>query len=129
MKTLTPEHFSIWMEAYGEASRENNPRASADLFSREAKYYETPFAGPMIGREAIYDYWRNGAKRLKDKESTYDILAVRENLGIARWQSKFTVIETGKRFDLDCIFLVAFDHDGLCQTFREWWHIQEHKEP
>jgi hypothetical protein len=125
MQTLTYEHFRRWLTIYGKASAENDPRASANLFAENAAYYETPFAEPMIGRDAIFEYWNKGAQELKDKESTFEILSVQDNLGIARWQSKFTVIESGKRFALDCLFVIEFDDDGLCHTFREWWHIQE----
>lgn len=125
MKALTRDHIQQWMETYGSASAENDPQASANLFAENAAYYETPFAEPMIGRDAIYEYWNKGAQNLKDKESSFEIIAVNGNTGIARWQSKFTVLESGKRLELDCLFIVEFDNDGLCQTFREWWHIRE----
>lgn len=125
MNALTRERFQQWMETYGRASAENDPRASANLFAENASYYETPFADPLIGRDAIYDYWNKGAQNLKDKEASFEILAANGNTGMARWQSKFTVIETGKRFALDCLFVVEFEDEGLCRTFREWWHIQE----
>jgi hypothetical protein len=64
MNALTHEHFSQWLESYGKANRENDPTASADLFTDDAHYYETPFAQPLIGREAIYWYWDNGAQTL-----------------------------------------------------------------
>jgi hypothetical protein len=124
MKTLTIDQFTKWMDTYGKASREDDPQTSADLFSLDAKYYESPFDEPMIGREAIYHYWNKGAQTLKDKESMYEILSVKNNLGIARWQSQFTNINTCKRLALDCVFLVEFDVDGKCSEFREWWHLQ-----
>ena len=124
MNTLTHKHFQQWMETYGRASAENDPRASAHLFAEDARYYENPFEEPITGREAIYEYWNKGAQNLKDKESSFDILAIIGDTGIARWQSKFTVIESGKRLVLDCLFVVEFNDAGLCQTFREWWHIQ-----
>lgn len=124
MKPLTLEMFNTWLEIYGKASRENDPQASADLFSLDGKYYESPFDEPMIGRDAIYQYWSKGAQNLKDKESMYEILSVKDNLGIARWHSQFTNINTGKRLALDCIFLVEFNVDGKCSEFREWWHLQ-----
>jgi len=127
MKPLTLEAFQAWMKSYGKASRENDARASADLFSLDAKYYETPFAEPIIGRQAIFQYWNDGAQKLRDKQSIFEILAVNDNLGIAHWQSKFTAIESEKRFVLDCLFIVDFDDEGLCRTFREWWHIQDAK--
>jgi len=125
MNILTHAHFNQWMEAYGRASAENDPFTSANLFAENARYYETPFAEPMIGRKAIFEYWNDGARNLKDKESTFEILSVNGNRGIARWQSKFTVIESGKRLALDCVFIVEFDDDGLCRTFREWWHTRD----
>ena len=125
MDTLTYKHFTAWMAEYSRASAENDPRASANLFARNAAYYETPFAEPMVGREALYEYWNKGAQTLMDKESTFEIFSVKDDLGIARWQSKFTVITSGKRIALDCLFIVEYDTDGLCQIFREWWHIQE----
>jgi len=125
MNALTHEQFRQWMVTYGRAGAENDPHASANLFAEDAAYYETPFADPMIGRDAIYEYWNNGAQRLKDKESTFEVLAVNGNLGVARWRSQFTVIESGNRFALDCLFTVEFNDGGLCRIFREWWHIQE----
>lgn len=125
MNILTHARFQQWMETYGCASAENDPQTSANLFAQDAGYYETPFAEPMIGREAIFDYWNDGARNLKDKESTFEILSVNGNRGIAHWQSKFTVIESGKRLALDCVFIVEFDDDGLCHTFREWWHTRD----
>lgn len=125
MKTLTFDAFNQWLNAYGRASAENNPQASAVLFTEDARYYETPFAEPITGQEAIYQYWLKGAQRLKDKSSSHKILAVKDNFGIARWQAKFTVIESGKRLDLDCLFLVEFDDNDKCSVFREWWHLRE----
>jgi len=112
------------MEGYGRASRENDPQASARLFSEDARYFENPFDEPILGREAIRAYWERGARTLTNKTSTFEILSVKDNLGIARWQSKFTVIESGKRHALDCMFLVEFDDNNECTEFREWWHLK-----
>jgi hypothetical protein len=125
VKPLTVDAFSQWMQIYGKSSEENDPQASANLFAQDAQYYESPFDEPMTGRDAIYTYWDKGAQRLQDKQSMYQILSIKDNLGIARWQSRFTVIESGKQFLLDCLFVVEFNDEGLCQTFREWWHVQE----
>lgn len=125
MGTLTIDQFKDWMEMYGKASQENDTKASSELFAPDAEYYETPFDEPIRGREAIYQYWERGAQTLKDKSSSFEILTVKGNFGIARWQSKFTSIESGKRFALDCLFVVAFDEDAKCKIFREWWHIRE----
>ena len=125
MSTLTVDIFDQWLEAYGRASQENDPKASSELFAQDAKYYESPFDPPMVGRQSIYKYWLKGAQSLKDKRSRYEIFSVKDNLGIARWQSQFTVIDSGQRLALDCLFLVEFDENEQCSEFREWWHIQQ----
>lgn len=124
MNTITFEAFDAWLAAYGKASIENDPRASADLFSEDAEYYETPFATPMVGREAIYQYWEQGAQNLKDKTADFQILAIDGSRGLARWQATFVQIASGDRIALDCLFLVDFDERQKCRVFREWWHRQ-----
>lgn len=55
----------------------------------------------MIRRDAIRKYWEMGAQTLMDKEAIYEILSLKDNLGIARRQSKFTDITSGRRLALD----------------------------
>jgi hypothetical protein len=124
MKQLTLETFSSWLEAYGRASIQNDPQAWVELFAHNAEYYETPFDNPMVGRDAIRKYWEIGAQSFKEKEASYEVLSTKDNLGIARWRSKFTDASSGKRLVLDCVFLVEFDDTNRCSVFREWWHIQ-----
>ena len=109
---------------YGKASREKDPKASADLFTQDAKYYETPFDDPMISKDAIYQYWSAGTQNLKDKEPSYEVFAVEGNRGLARWQAKFVSVKSIKRVALDCVFQVEFDENEKCSVFREWWHRQ-----
>jgi hypothetical protein len=123
MRTLTTEVFDQWLKAYGIASQENDALASVGLFSLDALYYESPFEAPMVGRESIYQYWLRGAQTLTEKVSAHEILALKKNLGVARWQSQFTDIRISERLRLDCLFLVEFDDRDRCQVFREWWHI------
>lgn len=62
MKRLTVDVFKEWLESYGRASAENDAAASSELFTLDARYYESPFDEPMVGREAIFQYWSKGAQ-------------------------------------------------------------------
>jgi hypothetical protein len=115
MNALTLEHFTSWMTEYGRASAENDPQASANLFAPDARYHENPFDELITGRDAIFQYWNNGAQKLKDKELAFEILSVENNRGIARWQFKFTVIESGKRLALACLFVAEFNDEGYAK--------------
>lgn len=46
------------------------------------------------------------------------------NIGAKARKSKFTVIQSGERLALDCLFLIEFDENGKCSVFREWWHLR-----
>jgi len=126
VKPVTTALFDQWLAAYSRASAENDPHASAMLFAADACYYEDPFAQPLVGRQAIHDYWAAGAMNLTDKSCSHEVLAVCGNLGIARWQSRFVVKASGAAINLDCIFLAEFDAQGECCNFREWWHSRQH---
>jgi len=79
MKSLTFNSFKKWMGRYGKASEDRDPKAAAELFTQNAKYYETPFEDPLIGRDAIYRYWSEASQNLKDVQFSYEILAVKGN--------------------------------------------------
>lgn len=124
MTALTHEGFATWRRATVAPARRmtRKPQPPSSL--------RTPFGTKTHSMNPLQDATRSiriekkGAQTLKDKESSFEILSVQGNRGIARWQSSFTVIESGKRIAPDCLFVVEFNDEGLCQTFREWWHIR-----
>jgi hypothetical protein len=125
MATLTRSGFKEWMDMYGKACEDSDPKVAAELFTQQAEYHETPFDKPMIGRDAICRYWSRASQTLKDVQFADEILAVKGNLGIALWQGKFVSIRSGNHVALDGVFLVEFGEQEKCSVFREWWHRQE----
>ena len=125
MSGLSIEAFSDWQESYGRASREDDAAASAALFADNAEYYESPFHAAVAGRAAILKYWEEGAARFTDKHTSFEILAVSGNRGIARWRAQITDRQSGQPAALDCVFVVEFDATGHCRLFQEWWHSQK----
>ncbi len=116
----TREEFSVWLERYGEAWKRTDAHAAGQLFTENAVYYEVPFEEPVRGRPAIVEYW-DGVRGHRDVELTYEVLAVTDDLGIARLQDAFTRVASGRRAQYDGIFVVHFDADLKCREFREWW--------
>jgi hypothetical protein len=123
---MTIEQFERWLKGYGEAWESGDPHLAVELFADDARYFETPFDEPMIGRQAIYSYWTEGANQTqRDVQFTYRILSLKQNLGIAHWEAKFVRIPSDRQVELDGVLLVEFDEDGQCTVFREWWHHRE----
>jgi ketosteroid isomerase-like protein len=123
---MTRDELDQWFTAYGRAWETGNPDAAASLFSEKAQYLETPFSPAMTGREAIRTYWRNGVEgSQREVHFSYEILAVTESGGIARWRADFLRIPSGKRVELDGVAQVEMAEDHLCERFHEWWHRRE----
>lgn len=126
MAQLSIEGFTGWLEKYGQAWRNGDAHAVVHLFSEDARYEETPFDEPMIGRDAIRRYWDEGANRSqRDVSFAFQIITVKGNTGSARWQASFYRVPSGMRVELDGVLTAEFADDGKCRSFREWWHRRE----
>lgn len=122
---MTRESFAAWLEAYGRAWEARDPAAAAHLYADEGTYQVTPFLEPMRGRAAILEYWKHVAQTEEDIRFGYEILAVTEERGIARWWASFVRVPPGLKTKLDGIFVIAFDGEGKCTSLREWWHKEQ----
>lgn len=120
------ETLHTWLAGYRGAWEGQDPDAAAELFSQDALYYETPFAEPFVGREAIRSYWRQGAADAqRDITFRFEIVGVDGPVGVARWTASFTRVPSGAHVELDGVLLATFADDDRCAVFREWWHRRE----
>lgn len=84
--------FKSWLRAYGRAWETRNPEAATALFTDDAIYQETPFDQPFYGRSGILQYWSNVPRSKEQVKFSYEVLAVTETIGIARWWASFVRI-------------------------------------
>lgn len=122
---LTEESFTEWLEKYKEAWESASPSAAAELFAKDAKYYETPFDEPSTGRENIIEYWNAVPEDQLDVKFGYEIICVYKDVGYCKWNTLFVRKASGGKVELDGIFEVTFDESGRGIIFREWWHRKE----
>ncbi len=122
---MNEAQFTAWLDAYGRFWQQGDAKGSMTLFAPAATYYETPFDPPLVGLDAIHDYWRADAGQgQSDVAFTYDVLAVAGDLGLAHWAATFTR-SSGAAVRLDGALAARFDAGGACVEFREWWHRLE----
>ena len=112
-------------ETYQLAWETRDAERAASLFTEDATYYETPFGEPAKGRDGVRDYWAAATRDQSGVRFTFQVLALSEQRGIARWWAEFTGVQTGIRAELDGMFLLEFEQNGLCRSLREWWHGRE----
>jgi|ERR1700730_538209 len=117
--------FKHWLDAYGRAWENRDPRAAAELFAEDGSYQVTPFLEPMRGRPAIFEYWLEVTRTEKEIEFKCEVLAVTSEFGIARWRASFIRTPPGLKTELDGIFLIVLATEGRCSSLQEWWHKQQ----
>jgi hypothetical protein len=117
--------FTQWLDAYGRAWESRDARAAAELYADDGTYQVTPFLDPLRGRRAILDYWTEVTRTEKEISFRYEVLAVTEQYGIARWQASFIRIPPGLATKLDGVFVISLNAQGKCSSLREWWHKQQ----
>ncbi len=115
--------FRHWLDRYGAAWEAQDPDAAASIFTPSGTYAWGPFNEPVRGREAIREAWDYATRgQQSDIRFGYEVLAVTDGRGIARWWASMRVNATGQPVRMEGIFLVTLDKDGLCEVFREWWN-------
>lgn len=122
---ITREQATAWLDGYKRAWETRSPELIAALFSDAAEYHITPFQAPLIGREAIREYWRGIARTQHDIMFNYAIVPYTDDLIICHWNAAFTRTNTGKRIQLDGVMFIELDSTGCCRRLREWWHRKE----
>lgn len=111
-----------WLQAYGKAWETRDARAASELFAHQARYHETPFAEPAVGRQGVLKYWTKATQGQRDVSFTFEIVTLELDTAVVRWSAELTRAASESRRMLDGVFLLSFDEVGLCTELREWWH-------
>ena len=120
---LTRETAATWLRAYVRAWETYDPDAVADLFSEDATYSYFPFDEPIRGRLAIVASWLEGKDPAGTYGARYEPVAIDGNLAVAQGRSRYfkDASKTELVREYDNVFLIEFDDDGRCRSFREWY--------
>ena len=122
---MTEAELRAWMDAYTVAFNAQDSEAAAQLFTKQGTYQWGPFGERYVGRDAIRRAWDEHSDPDEVAEMRYEVLAVGPEAGVARWIASHTNSREKRRFRYDGVFVVTLTEDGLCDSFREWWHSQE----
>ena len=123
MATVDRAAVVDWLEAYMRAWEAYAPDAIGDLFTADATYSFHPYDEPVVGRQAIVAAWLKGADAPGTYEANYKPIAIDGDVAVVNGRSRY--FKDSSRSELtrewDNIFVIQFDKDGRCRTFREWY--------
>lgn len=122
-KPQTTLHASVakdFLARYKRAWETRDADLAASLFTRDARYKENPFGEPIIGREAIHDYWAEATGRQEDIRFAVTNSLHTGYVLIAEWTCTYRDRATGKRRELAGMFFADF-YGPQVRAFREYW--------
>ena len=112
-----------WLEAYMRAWETYAPDAIGDLFAEDATYSFNPYGEPVVGRQAIVAAWLKDADAPGTYEANYKPIAIDGDVAVVNGRSRY--FKDSSRSELtrewDNLFVIQFDEDGRCRSFREWY--------
>ena len=112
-----------WLRAYVTAWESNDPEAIGALFADDAKYSYHPFDEPVVGRQAIVESWLENPDAPGTFEADYRPIAIDGDVAVANGKSRYFSDSSRSKLtkEWDNIFIIEFDKDGRCRSFREWY--------
>lgn len=107
-----------WVAHYERLWRTPGTEQLAELFTPDASYLPSPWAGLVEGLPAIARYWegeRDGAGEEFTMSST--VVAVDGGTAVVRVFVEYGASRSGPWRDL---WVLRFAEDGRCSAFEEW---------
>ena len=107
-----------WLAGYEEAWRSPGVERLSRLFAEAASYRPSPFEAPIVGLDAIAEFWvaeREGPDEVF--EIAAEIVAVDGRVGVIRLEVVYGDPATTRYRDL---WIVELGEDGRCVAFEEW---------
>lgn len=118
--TLRASDAKDFLDKFKRAWETQDADLAASLFTRDARYKENPFGEPIIGREAIHDYWAEATRRQEDIRFVVTNSLHTGYVLIAEWTCKYRDRATGRRRELAGMFFADF-YGNQVRAFREYW--------
>lgn len=120
-----------WLDRYVAAWLSYDAGEIGELFSEDVCYRYHPDGDPVVGRDAVVASWLGSAgapdASTRDEPGTYEAhyapVAIEGDIVVATGSSTYFTSPGGpvdRVFD-NC-FVIAFDADGRCRDFTEYYN-------
>ncbi len=118
--TLHTSDAKAFLAKYKKAWETRDADLAASLFTRDARYQENPFGEPVIGREAIHDYWAAATAQQEDIRFTATNFLHTGYVLIAEWTCQYRDRTSGRPREMAGMFFADF-YGNQVRAFREYW--------
>lgn len=119
-------NYLKWVTEFMESWKELDGEKTAELLSKNVKYYETPNGEPCGSWDEVLELWKVVPYNQKEISYSFDIICHSETYCIVNWKmSRIFISELKERKQyIDGIFQIALDNTGKCNFFKQWRHTE-----
>lgn len=117
--------YETWINDFMNAWKERDVEAVMKTISKDCKYYENVFDEPCKSFEDIRKLWEVVPANQKDIDYSYNIVMENDEFCIINFFIKRTLIPSGVIQNINGIFQISLDKDGLCTFFKQWRSVKE----
>ncbi len=122
---MLKEKYDKWAREFMESWKDLDYKKTLDLLSKDVKYYENPIDMPCSSFEKVIELWKIVGDNQKDIEYRFEILSYTEDICIINWQMSRTLLPSNIKQEIDGIFEISLDENGLCKYFKQWRYSKE----
>lgn len=112
--------YDNWTKEFMESWKNLEWRKTVSLIAEDVKYYENPIDNPCSNFDEVIKLWEVVEENQKDINYRYKIIAYNENFCIINWQMTRTFIPTNEKQNIDGIFEISLNDEGLLDSFKQW---------
>jgi len=128
---MTHDQVQQWLDGYIAAWASNDAEEIGALFAENVVYSYRPWVDDKVtvhGRDAVVESWIGSTEDpaiagADSWEASYTPYVVEGNKAVALGWSKYLMGGEDKDRLYHNAFLVEFDDEGRCSSFREFWFL------
>lgn len=114
------EKYESWAKEFLESWKELDWKRTLKVIDKDCKYYENPIDEPCKSFDEIVKLWEVVEKNQKDITYDYKIVVHDDDVAIVNFKMKRTFIPTNSVQEIDGIFEISVNEEGLCTLFKQW---------
>lgn len=114
------KNYKKWIKDFMESWKKLEGEKTCDLLANKLKYFENPIDKPCVTKEQVIPLWSVVKENQKDISYKFDILFEDDKSCVCHWIMTRTMVKTNEKQNIDGIFEIKLDKNGLCNYFKQW---------
>ena len=112
--------YNTWTKEFMESWKELDWKRTLKTLDKNIEYCENPIDAPCKSFEDVISLWNVVADNQKNIDYKYEIILFDDKTCIINWQMTRTMTSDDSKQEIDGIFQISLNEEGLCTFFKQW---------